>query len=584
MMVALAFIIAAYAAMCARFHHVQVARHEELYDKARGTYTKVIKKSGTRGRIYDRNGALLAGNAPCYDLIADPQLTGDDSECAGTAIFLAEMFALDKAKTFRKLTDRLLSDGRPKRYALLKKQIPFEEGEKLRGMANEKGIRGLFLQETEKRVYPKGPLLAPTLGFVNVDRGRVIPVGGVEKAFAGELAARKGIIVCERDRRGRPISHGRKVVENSAADGRDVFLTIDSNIQMIVEDELDKLCGKFKPKAAYAVMVEPNTGNIMALAQRPTFDPNDRSTMRDGNWLNRITVNVFEPGSTMKPIAIGGALDYGVVTPNTKFDCERGYWKEMRLRDAHRMGLSAVTEILVESSNIGTAKIAVKMGKPLLYKTLVRFGIGEKTGIPLVPEARGVLRRYDRWDHLSISRFPIGQGVSVTPLQLVRAYCAIANGGRLVKLRLVDRTRDPVTEKYVRRPFEPARLVFLHERARRQLVEMMKHVTKHGGTAERAAIPGREVAGKTGTSQKWISAKESETGKGHYSEKRFFATFVGFVPADDPAFVLAVIADEPQGNHYGGVVSAPTFKRIAEKTLAYLHIPLEKGTARRKRR
>jgi cell division protein FtsI/penicillin-binding protein 2 len=469
---------------------------------------------------------------------------------------------------------------------MIKRNIPFKEGELLRSMANERGLRGLFLRETEKRVYPKGPLLAPTLGIVNVDKEQAIPVSGVEKAFAKEMAAVSGKVVLERDRRGRPIVHGKKIVEDTAADGADIFLTIDSNIQMIVEDELERMCGEFNPKAAYAVMVDPDTGDIMALAQRPTFNPNDRSTIKNRNWLNRITTDIFEPGSTMKPIVISSALDYGVVTPNTKFDCEHGYWKEMKLRDAHRMGVSSVTEILVESSNIGTAKIAVAMGKPLLYKTLVRFGIGEKTGAPLRPEARGVLRRYDKWDHLSISRFPIGQGVAVTPLQLVRAYCALANGGRLVKLRLLDRLRNTATGKIEKKPFEPARLVFRHPWAQRQIVEMMRHVTKHGGTAERAAIKGREVAGKTGTSQKWIPAAKSETGKGHYSEKRFFATFVGFVPAENPAFVLAIIADEPKGNHYGGVVAAPTFKRIAEKTLAYLHVPatLPTKTNTRKRR
>ncbi len=422
---------------------------------------------------------------------------------------------------------------------------------------------------------PKDTLLEPTLGFINVDRDKAVPVSGLERAIAKYVEESRGKIIHESDRRGRPLAYGKKVVDSPTVDGMDVFLTVDENIQMIVEEELDTLCREFRPKAAYAVMVNPSTGDVLAIAQRPTFNPNDRSTMKNGNWVDRITTYVFEPGSTMKPMVISGALDNGVVTPWTKFDCEHGYWKEARLRDSHRMGISTVTEILVESSNIGTAKIAKKMGKQLLYNTLVDFGIGRKTGLPFPRESRGVLRPPRRWDGLSISRFPIGQGVSVTPLQLARAYCALANGGRLVKLRIIDRLVDPATGRTFTNPLAPAVGVFKHAKTARQIVEIMKGVTRHGGTAERAAIPGIEVAGKTGTSQKWISKEESPTGRGHYSEKKFFATFVGFAPADKPAFVLMITADEPQGNHYGGVVAAPTFKRIAERTLAYMRTKLE---------
>jgi cell division protein FtsI/penicillin-binding protein 2 len=285
-----------------------------------------------------------------------------------------------------------------------------------------------------------------------------------------------------------------------------------------------------------------------------------------------MTTDVFEPGSAMKPIIISTAFDYGIVTPHTKFDCENGYWREMRLRDSHRMGVSSVAEILIESSNIGTAKIAMKMGKPILFKMFRRFGFGKHTGIPLRPEATSYVRNPKYWDYLSISRFSIGQGIAVTPLQLVRAYCAIANGGDLVKLRLVDRVRDTRTGEFIKKPYGSSNKVYLHAKTSREIVKIMCHVTKEGGTATRAAIPGFEVAGKTGTSQKWVPANKKEGIRGHYSEKRFFATFAGFVPALNPAFVLAVIVDEPHGNHYGGVVAAPTFKKIAEKTLGYMNI------------
>jgi len=240
------------------------------------------------------------------------------------------------------------------------------------------------------------------------------------------------------------------------------------------------------------------------------------------------------------------------------------------------MGIETVTRILAESSNIGTAKIAIEMGKELLYKSLRRFGFGKKTGIPLKPESNGVLRKPHEWDYLSISRFPIGQGMSATPVQLVRAYCALANGGYLVNLRLVDRVQDTSSGEFEKKKIIIPDKVFLNGISHKQIIEMMKLVVDEDGTAKRAKLENYAVAGKTGTSQKWISADKEKGIKGHYSDKDFFATFVGFVPADNPEFVLAVIADEPQGNHFGGIVSAPAFREISRKTLAYLNVPPDK--------
>ena len=559
------------ALMAVRFYHVQITRHEELYGKAKREYTDVIREKGKRGEIYDINGSLLAGNAPCSNVIADPQQTGDDEQCAKTAAIIAEILHVDKPLVFSRLTRRLQKNGNPNKYVMIQRKISLDMTERLRSVLKKEKCTGIFFRETFKRYYPKEQLLAQTLGFISMDRDREVGRAGIEAVTNKDISPDDGKIIRERDRKGHTLFYGKKKVDQTE-DGKNVFLTIDEQIQTIVEEELEKLCSKFHPKAAYAIMVNPFNGNIMALAQRPTFNPNDRSTMNADAWRNRITMDVFEPGSTMKPIVISSALDYGVVTPNSLFDCEMGYWKDMRLRDSHHMGVETVTRILAESSNVGTAKIAVKMGKIRLYKTFRRFGIGSRTGIPL-RESSGILRKPDKWDYLSISRFPIGQGVSVTPLQLVRAYCAIANGGYLVQLRLVDRIQDTATGKFERKSVKIPDKVFMKSETQHQIVDMMKLVTQEGGTATRAALPGYAVAGKTGTSQKWINTDKAKGIKGHYSETRFFATFVGFVPADNPAFVLAVITDEPQGNHYGGVVSAPTFREIARKTLAYLNIP-----------
>lgn len=565
------FLLACLVAMGVRFHYVQVRMHNYLYKRAKRQYTQKIEKKAERGKIYDRNGFLLAGNIPCANIIADPQQTGSDDECGETAKFLAKQIGKPEATLYQKLTRRQRTDGKENRYALLARNVSWNKSETLREAVRKFDLKGLFFRETTKRYYPQGRLLAQTLGFINVDRDQDKPISGIEKSEQQNFEGEDGKVIRERDRKGRGLSYGNQEIDETV-NGKDIFLTIDEQIQTYTEEALDELCEKFKPRAAYAIMADPRTGDILAMAQRPTFNPNDRSTMTPDAWRNRMTTDVFEPGSAMKPIVISTAIDYGIVTPKTKFDCENGYWKEMRLRDSHRMGVSTVAEILIESSNIGTGKIARKMGKPMLYKTFRRFGFGKHTGIPLRPEATSYVRNPKYWDYLSISRFPIGQGIAITPLQLVRAYCALANGGKLVKLRLVDRVRDTRTKKFEKKPYETSNQVFMKNSTSRVIVDIMRHVTKKGGTATRAAIPGFEVAGKTGTSQKWIPNNKKTGVKGHYSQKKFFATFAGFVPAFNPAFVLVVIADEPKGNHYGGVVAAPTFKRIAKNTLGYMNI------------
>ena len=321
-----------------------------------------------------------------------------------------------------------------------------------------------------------------------------------------------------------------------------------------------------RPRAAYAVMADPWTGDIIAAAQRPTFNPNDRRSIAPDAWRNRIAEDTFEPGSIMKPFAVAGALDRGLVTPDTRFDCENGLWfyGGKSLKDSHPMGNLTVTEIIQHSSNIGTAKIALLMGNKKLDETIRSFGFGQRTGIPLKPETAGLLRPLKRWDTLSITRFPIGQGLAASPLQLVRGYCMLANGGYPVKLRLVDRLEDPVTGIVNKIPQEKTRSLFSNPQTQKELVQMLIRVTEPGGTARAAAVPGYYTAGKTGTAQKFVN--------GAYSKSKYIANFVGFVPAESPRFVLLVSADEPQGGYYGGKVSGPTFRDIAERTLKYMNV------------
>jgi cell division protein FtsI/penicillin-binding protein 2 len=566
MTLAAGLLLACFLALGLRFHHLQVDRHAELYEKARAKYTAVAHRRGERGLIYDINGNLLVGNTPCSDIVADPQLTGDEERCRELAAFLAKRLGMAPGDLFRRLATRTRPDGRKLRYVVIRRGVDLELAEQIRADVRKQRFKGVFFEETSTRYYPKNEMLAQVLGFINLDGDEEIAVSGIEKAVHSRLSARNPASNhYERDRRGMPLSYG-KAETDEPRDGFNVYLTINEQLQDLVEAELDALCSKYSPKAAYAIMVDPYTGNILALGQRPTFNPNDRASMDPESWRPRMLSDIFEPGSTMKPFAIAGALDHGIISPDTVFDCENGLWffAGRTLRDVHGYGRLSVTQIIQKSSNIGTAKIAIAMGKPRLYQTLRRFGFGEKTGIPLVPESRGIFRKPDQWDALSISRFPIGQGIASTPLQLARAYCALANGGRLVNLRLIDSFEDPLTGLKVKIPMQPAPKAFLRPDTHAKLLEMLTLVCEDGGTATRAAVPGYRIAGKTGTSQK--------AGVGGYSHSDYFATFVGFAPADNPAFVLLVTADEPQGSHYGGVVAAPYFQSIAHQALNYLNI------------
>ncbi len=575
-----AIFILIFVGMWWRLYYIQVIRHEELYDKARKQYTAIKTTVSKRGEIFDSNGNLLVGNTPCDDIIADPSIVANDlNKCRQASKLLAHYLKLDYKTIYAKLSraKRTFKDEKGKqvtrkiRYAVIARKVPLKTSEKLKKIICPKnpdkntGFRGIFFKETYKRYYPKGKLLANILGFTNFDHGKVIPVLGIEYSLHKKISSSKSKVRFERSRDGRILTYSEKQ-EQKAHDGWNVYLTIDEPLQAILEEELEKLCAEWKPRAAYAIMADPYTGNILAVAQRPTFDPNDRSKMDPDSWRSRISEDTFDPGSTMKPIAISGAIDAEIVMPYTRIDCEKGAWYYggRILHDSHPLKILTVSEIVQKSSNIGTAKIALQMGKNLLNKTLRSFGFGNRTGIQLKVETSGLFKKPAEWDKLSITRFPIGQGISCSPLQLVRAYCGLANHGKVPKLRIIDRIKDPEKNSAVKMWAEKPRQVFRNPRTWKTMIDMMVLVTKEGGTARVAAIPGYEVAGKTGTSQKFID--------GAYSHSKHFATFIGFVPAYKPAFVLLVTADEPKDASYGGAVSAPAFRNIARRALLHLNI------------
>lgn len=558
------FIVSVFIYLVAHLYFLQIEQHEDLYDKAKKKYTSVKKMKGARGEIYDYNANLLVGNIPCVDLRADPNLIGNKEDTQKAARFFASRLKIPYDKVYERL-NRKLVNGKEVHEVVIKNEVPLEDANILKEEIKKKKISGIFFSDGTKRYYPKDQLLSNVLGFINADEIDAVPVSGIESAYNSILSPGKAnITVYERARDGIPLAYGNNRFEDKKQ-GDNVYLTIQEPLQAIVEEELDKLVEKWKPKTVYAVMVDPKTGSIMAMGQRPSFNPNDRSTLNGSDWQNKIVTEGFEPGSIMKPLVVAKALDLGVVRPGTMFDCEKGKWfyAGKFLKDSHPYGIMTVSNIIQKSSNIGTAKISLELGKKRLYDLFVSCGFGKESGLPFEPEATGILRKYEKWDSLSATRFPIGQGILTTPLQIVSAYTALANNGQRMKLRIVDKIQNSDNGVIYNFPVKNAERIF-SEKAANEIVEMMKLVTEEGGTATKANIPGYKVAGKTGTAQKWVN--------GEYSHTYFVASFIGFVPADDPAFVLLVAIDEPKGASYGGVVSAPAFTQIAEKALKYLDV------------
>ena len=562
-----------FSALVCHLYKVQILRHEELLEKGRKKYSKTVVTNGNMGEIFDHSGYLLVGNRPYGVIFADPSAI-PAGKLDQVTDFLTKELSLDRRKVLTGLsrkTKKIMKNGKkitlPNQYFLLKTRIPYEEFEQHRKNINSRHLKFVHCRTEYSRYYPKGGMLANILGLSTRDsKGRITGMSGMEKIYEKSMRPVSGERTFDRTRDGLPIAGGATHVKPEK-DGINHYLTIREPIQAILEEELDKLVAEHQPKSAYAIMADPYTGDILAMAQRPSFNPNDRSNMNSNSWRNRMAEDVFEPGSIIKPFAVAGALDRMIVTPDTVFDCENGRWRYggHPLKDDHRIGKASVKEIIKQSSNIGTAKIAVLMGKYAVDDTLRSFGFGQYSGLQLPYESKGLYRNVEKWAKVSLTRIPIGHGMAASPLQLVRGYCMLANGGHPVKLRLLDRfvTADGKVHKI---PRPAVKSIYRRKETHREIVDMMKLVTEPGGTAAQAAIRGYHVAGKTGTAQKVINGK--------YSSRHHIASFMGFVPADNPRLVLLVTADEPSGkSSYGGSVAGPYFRNIAGKTLRYWCVP-----------
>jgi len=542
----------AFTALAGRLVQLHVLRHGELSAEAAKNRELIVQRQGRRGEIRDCNGTLLANSQSLRIVCADPSITV--SNAAAIADKLAPLLKMDAAV----LQTRLSGPGR---YVRLKQKVDEETVQQLRALK----IKGLVFEDQYHRSYPHATLASHVIGFVDSEhRG----VQGIEAAMNQYLAGTVGYEVIERDRKGREI---RALREEGIEprDGYHVVLTLDAVIQHIAESELDRAMAEFRPHAGAIIVTRPKSGEILAMSSRPTFDLNDPGHAPADARRNRCISDVAEPGSTFKVVNISGALNDGTVRLNDTFHCENGAWLYAGriLHDAHPYGPLTVEQILFKSSNIGAAKIAVKMGSARLYEYIHRFGFGRKTGIGLPGEVSGIAHPLNRWTGLSITRIPMGHEIAATPLQMIMAMNAIGNGGRLMKplivKRVVDSNGQVIVENHPQQVAQPISPV-----ASAMMTAALRRVPTPDGTAPKAAVDGYDVAGKTGTAQKIEN--------GQYVRK-YYSSFIGYLPAADPEISILVSLDDPSGGaYYGGSVSGPVFRRVAEKVVEYLGIPPQK--------
>jgi cell division protein FtsI (penicillin-binding protein 3) len=556
-----ALMLFAGAGVLQRAYRLQVTQGDELRTEAEAQQLRDVHLSPKRGTIYDRSGTELAVSVDVDSIYASPRTMhreGVDTEAAATRLSL--VLGVDREL----IATRLASD---RYFVWIERQVTPEES--AAAMALE--IPGVSTTEEAHRFYPNGSLAAHVLGFSNVD-GEGIE--GVELAMEERLHGERADVPAVRDRRGRVV-FSETLLDDRATQGDDVYLTIDHTIQHVAERELELSVRTFEARAGSVVVMDPQSGEILAMASYPTFDPNHpRDSPVDARRFRAIT-DRFEPGSTVKPFTIAAALSQGVLTAGEQIDCHHGTFEiiagERPIHDTHPHDLLTPAEILAESSNIGAAIIGMRLGRQGLYRAFRRFGFGRPTGIPLHGEVAGLLRHHSEWYERDTATAAFGQGMSVTALQVATAMAAIANGGRLMEPILVRRVVDGHGDT-VEETLPHARRQVVPRSTARLVADMLTGVTSEAATGAEAAIPGYLVAGKTGTSQ-----KADEVHGGYRAEAdplaRWTASFVGFVPAESPRLVIAVIVDEPIISHYGGEVAGPVFRRVGEASLRHLGVP-----------
>ena len=591
-------ITAGYVALGVRLVDIQVFQHKKHAAHAVDNTSRKVIHASRRGDILDSRGTVLATSRIAKTVCADPSLIGTNQLLIARAI--APILGADVISLANRMERRVYLDSlgrqRDDRHVVLKRKVLLEDWQKItnalahlefgfdvKSLPRKQRLnyynlkyRSIFSEKVDSqlRVYPSCNLGSHVLGYVGVrDSGKTkVRIEGLEgkhgigMALDSVLEGVRGWRQTETDRGRREVVAFREY-DIKPRDGMNIVLTIDANIQYIAEKALEKLCMKHTPVSACVVVMRPNTGEILALSNRPTFDPNKPGDSTAANRRNRVVTDMYEPGSTFKIVAVSGALNEGVVRLSDRFNCENGnfYFAGKVLRDHHAYSDLSVEEIITKSSNIGTAKVAMRLGANRFHRYISHLGFGVKTGISLPGEVSGMLHPLRKWNKLSISRIPMGHEIAATPIQLVLAMSAVANGGNLMRPILVDKLTDRDGNIVVDYPNAVVRKAIRSETAQ-QMVEALITVVSPNGTAKQAWLKNYVVAGKTGTAQKVSKVRRG------YDPGKYFSSFIGFLPARKPELCIGVFVDEPQNGYYGGLVAGPAFKEIAEKSANYLGV------------
>jgi cell division protein FtsI (penicillin-binding protein 3) len=545
-----AFLAAWGVVVVIRLAQVQLARHEHYVARAKSQQERTLALNPVRGSILDARERVLAESVAAESIYADPQAISDRKAVAKK---LAGVKAI--GLTARDIETKLRSENS---FAWIARQLPLETTAEVRKL----GLPGIYFMEAHRRSYPRATLAANVIGYTGVDGNGL---GGIEHSFDAQVSGSPGKVTLLKDaRRGVYLVGGDGA--NRPRDGHHVVLTIDSVIQFIAERALKGAVEKYRASGGSVIVMEPNTGDILAMASYPTFDPNRFRDFTPVAWKNRNVQDFYEPGSTFKIVTASAGLEERIVTPSQFLDCGNGEITIANItiheHDGHRYDLLSFEDVIVNSSNVGTARVGLALGQTRFYDWIRRFGFGQRTGIPLPGESSGLLRGTNRWTVVSPASISIGQEIGVTPLQIIRAVNSVATGGLLVEPRIVKRVVDAdgaiVSEPQSHKPKR-----VMSEKTAALLNEILKNVVVRG-TGSNAKLDEHAVAGKTGTAQKYA--------RGGYSNDRFVGSFAGYVPADRPRLSILVVIDEPRGDHYGGTVAAPAFREIAEASLRYLGV------------
>ena len=524
-----------------------ILKNRYYTEKAKSQQVKTEDIQARRGNIYDRKGREIAINLEMESLYCDPEEAGATPENIKK---LSSILNVEPKAIKAKLTQE-------KRFVWVDRKLSLETSERVKKLK----MKGFGFMSEAKRFYPRGSLASHIVGAVGRENQ---PLEGIELKYDRYLRTPGSKVQVARDASGRVLSTGMAMESK----GNDIILTIDEGLQYIAEKEVVKAMLKWHSVAATAIMMDPFTGEILALASRPAFDPNDIMKAGRSDVRNRAITDIYEPGSTFKIVAGTAAIEEKLFPAGQTFDCSRGSIEVggKNIKDAHKHGVITFEEVIQKSSNVGTIMIGMRLGKERLYDYAKRFGFGDRTNIDLPGEVSGWIRKPEKWSATSLGAIPIGQEVAVTPLQVLRAYAAIANGGYLVQPHLVSQIRTPEGQPvFSFSPDQKKRII--SERTAAVMRDILKTVVEEGGTATSAAIDGNKVAGKTGTAQ----LVDQRTKR--YSKDRFISSFVGFVPADNPKIAMIVVVHEPKGAIYGGVVAAPVFKAVADQALSYMDVP-----------